>query len=98
MFWVTPNGVVKYDPELHKRKAGKFLYWEQEDLLIVAPKQGEDDFFHKDLFGDYCRHRNAPVGKPQGAGEWGEGWYSVGYQVKTPDHLKKRILAGLNRG
>jgi hypothetical protein len=109
-FWVTWARVIPYDKKMHFYQLWNFLYWtdggDGEELLIA----GDGDYFdiendgigsHKNLRHCFCHHAfMAPTTPPDGAGRgsWGTNelsWESVGFQVKTPEDLRPRIIAAL---
>lgn len=88
--------ILPYDPSKHH--GSKFLYFVDSDgveTLLVS----SNDSQHKDLLMDYER-QNGPLDKAnlRGAGQIGDGdggiksWHSAGFNLRTPEELKPRIL------
>lgn len=100
------KGQVVYDPNLHRGRLHKFLYFEsarqgaEEQTIICADQQV---LTHKELF-----ERAKGLGfelsldelKGAGACIGGRiypmmGWSSIGFDIETPDELKLIIIEAL---
>ncbi|OGH59870.1 MAG: hypothetical protein A2725_02550 [Candidatus Magasanikbacteria bacterium RIFCSPHIGHO2_01_FULL_33_34] len=82
-----------YDPNIHKTRVNKFLYW--DTLLITGPQE-----YHNTLYKCYINNKDdqqlLSASGILGAGNCAYSkvvsWSSLGYRIKTPEDLKQTIL------
>jgi hypothetical protein len=95
VLFLTRKGVtVPYDPTVHKSSLYKFLFWEEENLLVAA-EQSSFCNTHASITRYVMK---CPSKEPDAAGEFSIGgekmfsWKSLGFDVITPERLKPVIL------
>lgn len=94
-YWVDFSKVVPYgtDPS-HKIFAYKFLYWEEEGIILIC---GSEMPSHSDI----CKEARSVTPKkiPDGAGKILNGqivdWESIGFNIITPTKFRGMIAEKL---
>jgi len=94
VMFVTEEGVTEHIINEHASKAYKFLYWSEQDLLLVSD--------------NFCReHREIaekagsliPSTDPDAGGVVWNGkirqWFSAGYNVETSEELKPLLAEAM---
>lgn len=87
---------IPYKKEIHGVKEGKFVYWHQYQLLMVAPIW----VYHKDIAKKTLELDLCPTEtKPEGAGAFWNSeirdWETVGFRFETPKNLRESIAEAL---
>lgn len=106
IIWVSGvGGAVPYDAATHRVNAWNFLFWNIGDgFLLVGDGQydGKEcrDASHCSLAACAQEHGvRVPAAPPDGAGNCVHGritgWSSGGFDIKTPEDLRKPIASAL---
>ena len=95
-FFVDFPGCVPYEIKKHVKLVHKFLYWKDEDILLVGSSRIES---HPTI--ERHGREYAPPGRknPDGAGEVLQDkimyWDSTGFKIVTPEELRPKITEAL---
>ncbi|MDD5464283.1 MAG: hypothetical protein PHP62_03980 [Candidatus Moranbacteria bacterium] len=89
-----------YDPKKHAEDVLNFLYWEQENILLIGDGDYSKDTSHKSLLAQAKKCcQDIPNAIPDGAGDCIDkkvlGWISGGFDVMTPFDLRTLISEAL---
>ena len=99
VFWISLNGdVTPYDKAQHAFRCNKFLYWKNggdgKALLIAGMDHGHEQLLSYFLSYNVGVTNKKPdgVGRRSSAFADGVDWYSVGFDIETPDIPALRSL------
>lgn len=100
VYWVSnfEGELREYETEKHLGAASNFLFWDEEEILIIGDGVYLDPRSDHRALAEMAHIYgvNLPAASPDGAG-WVDlgrisGWQSTGYGVETPIRLKDTIL------